>query len=196
MSLAPVIVRTCRTRAVITGLIATGVAATLLVRMVLGLTTGMGWILEPLGAAFLTGCAFYLFAIAMFRPIALRMDADGISGYYAPPLRWEDIDSFDVYTERHEGGPFYTRHIGIKVARTTSLFNGLTRQKYDRALHLYKRTGFHILIPQMILKDLDANAVVYHAYMFQSAAQQKHQHKNTPNSPAEPDAPFARKALP
>lgn len=35
--------------------------------------------------------AFYTLGMAWHRPVGLRIDADGVSGYYAPTLRWDEI---------------------------------------------------------------------------------------------------------
>ncbi len=37
------------------------------------------------------GCAVYAFGLALQKPVALRMDRHGISGYFAPTLSWSDI---------------------------------------------------------------------------------------------------------
>ncbi len=118
----------------------------------------------------MAGFAIYLFGIAIFRPIALRVNQGGISAYYAPPMTWDDISDFDTFKDTIDSGPFYTMHVGIKVSRTTILFAGLSRRRYDKAIRATQRSGYHILIPQMILKDMGAASVVAAARRFQSAA--------------------------
>lgn len=165
-----VLVKTCRTKTVLAGLVCLAIAAGLAVRVSLGLPQGPDVILSPLGAAFMAGFALYLFALAIFRPIALRMDADGISGYYIPPMRWHEIGEIAPYKERAGLSLFYTMHVGIKVANTKRLFTALSWGKYNRALRLQKSTGFHILIPQLMLKDMNARSVVTAAHGFQTDA--------------------------
>ncbi|MEL7256593.1 MAG: hypothetical protein AAFN80_01960, partial [Pseudomonadota bacterium] len=41
--------------------------------------------------------SFYIGGIALFTPHGLRLDAHGMSGYYAPaPLRWSDIAEIEL----------------------------------------------------------------------------------------------------
>lgn len=180
--LQPIIVKASQTKALLCAVVCLLFAGAALIRVGLGLPTGFGWALEPFCALFFGVSGIYLLGVAKFRPIALRMDQDGISGYYVPPLKWSEISEIDTYKEYVDGGPIYTKHVGIRASRTTALFQGLSRRAYDKAIRLENRTGFHILIPQMILKDFDAGDVVFHAGLYQEAGRQRAGQPNSPNA--------------
>ncbi|MEH6646622.1 hypothetical protein [Sulfitobacter sp.] len=108
----------------------------------------------------LLGISIYLFGIAIRQPIALRMDEDGISGYYAPPLTWSQIADFGVYRDRSEGTFIPTTYIGIRVARTGALYAAQTPRQRSTTASLFRKSDYHILIPQIMLKDFSAGRVV------------------------------------
>lgn len=43
------------------------------------------------GTLFFGGLAIYAIGLAWRKPVGLRLDAHGVSGYFAPSLQWEDI---------------------------------------------------------------------------------------------------------
>ena len=49
-----------------------------------------------LGFAGLVALSVYGLGLALARPVALRVDSDGISGYFAPNLRWEQIERIEA----------------------------------------------------------------------------------------------------
>ena len=53
-------------------------------------------------------CALTLFALGMAvrKPVGLRIDQHGISGYFAPNLKWSEIDGFEPRTIHNGSGIF------------------------------------------------------------------------------------------
>lgn len=49
------------------------------------------------GLVIFCGMAVYSLGMAVHRPVGVRLDADGISGFFAPSLRWDEIARIEPY---------------------------------------------------------------------------------------------------
>ena len=97
------------------------------------------------------GCAalaFYFAGVALRAPMALRMDQNGISGYYAEPAEWREIKDIGVITGQ-KGHRFlgFALHDPIAFRDRQTAWRRLTSWSNGRS------TGHHIVIPELILKD-------------------------------------------
>lgn len=109
-------------------------------------------------------CAAYFIGIALKRPVALRMDANGISGFYADPATWDEISGVDVF-EGHKsrlylrftlGDPGTSRPRQSQLRRLTA-FNLGQRKR-------------HILVPETVLAHGEVKALARQAKALHSAA--------------------------
>ena len=86
------------------------------------------------------GLSTYISGIAMFTPHGLRLDADGVSGYYAPaPLKWSDIADIDLVRSGK------TMVIGLRLHDRDAYWNRLT--PVQRLFRLGQPSPFHASIP-------------------------------------------------
>lgn len=174
MSIAPphpIIIKTSRAKTVLTAALCLFVAAISALHAKADDTPIPEALITGLATVCLTGFALYLLAIGFFRPIALRMDADGISGYHAPPVKWEDIDDIAVYVQETRRNPFDITYAAFRLTHSAVLLHAVPHHRYEHALRLRRRSGYHVLVPQMMLKDYDASTVVTYARAFHQARQ-------------------------
>ncbi len=166
----PVIIKSSRLKGTATALLSLCMSAVGVWKMMSDKTPIPEKLLLGFAAIFLTGFALYLLAIVIFGPIALRMDKDGISGYFAPPLRWKDISDIDVYVMETRRSYIPITYAGFKITHSAVLFKTVSFRRYEQALRNRRRSGYHVLVPQLMLKDMDAASVVAYARAFQAAA--------------------------
>ena len=82
----------------------------------------------------------YLAGVALFTPHGLRLDAHGLSGYYAPaPLEWSDIADIDLVRSGK------TMVIGLRLHDRDAYWSRLTLGQ--RLFRLGQPSPFHASIP-------------------------------------------------
>ncbi len=109
--------------------------------------------------------SFWFLGIAIKRPIALRMDENGISGFYADPATWDEIEQINVARD-HKGRPMvgFALHdpIGFRDRQTP-----WRRYKYWANGRAF---GHHVILPHMTLKNGEAAKLVVVARDLKAAA--------------------------
>lgn len=108
--------------------------------------------------------AVRLLGIAFSRPIALRMDQNGISGYYADPATWREIDQIDLVTDSKGNvslGFALNDPVGFRDRQTP----------WRRFLYWSngRSHGHHVVIPHLALKNGQAEQLVDHARRLKAA---------------------------
>ena len=103
--------------------------------------------------------------LSLAKPVALRMDADGISGWYTRPATWLEISHISVLDGAkgnkrlafalHDPVAFRDRQTGWQ--RLTSAFHG-------------KANRHHIVISQNLLQDVTADDLLPEALKRHAAA--------------------------
>ena len=97
--------------------------------------------------------------VAITAPVALRMDKDGISGYFIPPATWGEIA--DIGRHEVENKKYF---IGFKLIDPMEFRDRQTPWQRLKS-HLNRRaTGFDLLLPGTMLKDVDVKATVSAAH--------------------------------
>ena len=100
--------------------------------------------------------------MARARPVALRLDRHGVSGYYVPTLDWTDILRFDRKEAR-------SRSLGIELFDRAEVRNRQNRLMWQFNLRLPLSGNWHIIVPGEVL-DADLGDIVATAQAFQAAA--------------------------
>ena len=100
--------------------------------------------------------------IARARPVALRIDEHGVSGYYVPTLDWTEILRFDRMEAR-------SRSLGIELFDKATVRARQTSRMWRFNLSLPLGGNWHIVVPGEVLAD-DLDRVVARAQAFQAAA--------------------------
>ena len=142
--------------------------------MLTGTVLTLGWIGARSGPGFLAGLcaglgvlayAVHSIGVSIRKPVALRMDAHGISGYYATPSRWIEIMQIETFSGRKG-----RRYLGFAflnpdmvAARQSWFLRALTWADNPRG-------RYQIVIPEAVLTGTDVEQVAFHARALQSAA--------------------------
>lgn len=109
----------------------------------------------------LAGLGVMNLMIARSRPVALRIDRHGVSGYYVPPLAWAEISRID----RTAPG---ANTLGIALQDRDEV-RRRQRSPWTRFnLSLPLQGGWHLLVPGEVL-EADLDEVVRVARAFQAA---------------------------
>ncbi|MGJ5620372.1 hypothetical protein ACEWL3_013945 [Sulfitobacter sp. MF3-043] len=86
-----------------------------------------GWV-SGIALIITAPAAFWFTGMTLARPVGLRMDENGVSGYFVAPLTWAEIDAVGVHeTVRYEGDG----DEGVRLARVGNFY--LALKLYDRA---------------------------------------------------------------
>ncbi|MEO0502710.1 MAG: hypothetical protein AAFZ14_05250 [Pseudomonadota bacterium] len=100
--------------------------------------------------------------MARARPVALRIDRHGVSGYYVPALDWTDILRFDRKEAR-------STSLGIELFNRADVRNRQRRLMWRFNLRLPLSGNWHIIVPGDVL-DAELDDIVATAQAFHSAA--------------------------
>ena len=114
----------------------------------------------------LGGSAAYYIGLAIRKPVALRMDAIGISGYFAEPAVWPEIMEIATF-EGSKGA----RYLGFAFLNAETIRN---RQSAWSKFNNWARNPFgyryQIVISQELLLDRDVETLAMLARTFQRDA--------------------------
>lgn len=111
----------------------------------------------------------YFFGIALRKPVALRMDQNGISGFYAEPTSWAEIRAIGVFTTDKE-----KTFLGITLHDPIAFRDRQTPLRRLKSWSSGRSSGYHILIPEMILQDATARDLALRAKALHAAATAAH----------------------
>lgn len=99
------------------------------------------------GLLMFSGLAVYALGIAWARPVGLRIDQHGLSGYYVASLTWDEIKSVEAL------GLYRGHGIGLTLKDPQQF---VARQSvWGRVRYALRRRPYDIVIP---IKHLKANA--------------------------------------
>lgn len=107
----------------------------------------------------------WFLGIALKRPVALRMDSHGISGFYADPATWDeitDIGTFDDYNRN--------RFVGFAVQDPIALRDRQTPWGRLKSHSSGRSFGYHIAVPETLLNGTDAETLATRAKALHAAA--------------------------
>lgn len=141
-----------------------------------------GETLEP--GAFLLWCllpfmaliTLRLFGMSFGKAVALRMDKDGISGFFAGPAGWSDIAHVGVL-ERDVAMKTYAlpqmisakRSLGVALRDPIGFRDRQTAWDRLRSWWFGRATGYHFIISAGLTEDRDVDAVLKQAQAFMQA---------------------------
>ncbi|WP_415919645.1 hypothetical protein [Tateyamaria sp. SN6-1] len=117
----------------------------------------------------LTGLGLLNLGIARGRPVALRIDRHGMSGYYVPTLNWTDILRFG----RTAPG---SQTLAIELFDRAEVRRRQTSLMWRFNLRLPLGGNWHIVVPGEVLEH-DLDRIVATAKRFHSAAMARDQGK-------------------
>lgn len=109
--------------------------------------------------------AVFLIGLAVRNPVALRMDRDGISGFFTAPARWSEIDRIDL-----RPGPKETMYLGFRLKDPISFRDRQTPMQRLISWMNGKTEGFHILISDSVLAQANMRDLLMQAWAFQDAS--------------------------
>lgn len=117
-------------------------------------------------------CAVRLGGIAHQAPTALRMDRDGISGYYAEPATWDEIKDIGIGTAQVNTprANHSHRYLGFSLHDPIGFRD---RQSAWRRLSSWisgRNSGYHIVIPETLITGTTIDRLLTQAKAFKDAA--------------------------
>lgn len=175
MAPAPVVIRIRRRKSVLLGL-ATLLMALLglgFAALILSLRDPDYWLIAIallIGLSF-GGMAAFFFGIARQNPVALRMDAKGVSGYYITPATWDEIGKIGTFTETHSTfnrNSVQNRFLGFELHDPIAFRDSQTAWGRLRSWSSGRGSGYHLTVPENMiaghdLEDLETQAQAFHA---------------------------------
>ena len=171
MTSQPVVAELRRGRALLLGTLS-GISGLVLLGVFLliaatGQMEGQELVLSLCLAASLLGISAHHIGLALRRPVALRIDASGISGYFAEPAVWPEIMEIDAWQ-----GSKGRRYLGFAFLNPDII---LGRQSAWRRFSNWSRNpGFgyryQIVISEDLLQDYGVDALAAQARAFHRAA--------------------------
>ena len=129
-------------------------------------TTEQGMVfLGGLTGLAILGYAVHHLGIAIRKPVALRMDAHGISGYFAEPSVWPEIMEIETFS-----GSKGARYLGFAFLNPDIIRD---RQSFARRLYNWSHRftyNYQIVVPETLLRDADVDTLAAAARAFHRAA--------------------------
>ena len=118
------------------------------------------------GLAFFGLPGFFLLGIAIKQPIALRVDKNGISGYYADPATWHEIDEINAVTDSKG-----KTSVGFSLMDPVGFRDKQTPWRRFTYWSNGRGHGHHVIIPHLIFEPGQAEKLVHEARRLKSATQ-------------------------
>ncbi len=122
------------------------------------------WLFLVIGVALL-GLGLLNFAIARGQPVALRLDRDGLSGYYIPTLNWTEV----LRVGRTQPG---RATLGIELFDKDAVRRRQRSPMMRFNLRLKLGGNWHLVVPGDVL-DADLDAVAQTARAFHETAMER-----------------------
>ncbi|KIN75065.1 hypothetical protein Z945_2964 [Sulfitobacter noctilucae] len=119
--------------------------------------TWAGFLSTLVGAVF-AGLACLNIGIAFKKPAALRMDAHGISGFYADPATWHEIEKIDTITDAKG-----RRFLGFGLLDAVAFRDHQTPWRRFVCWANGRHSGLHIIISEALLRDATAEGLAAQA---------------------------------
>jgi len=128
-----------------------------------GPSWGLGMV-ALLGSTMLAYGVWWL-CVAVMRPVAVRMDADGISGFFLVSLKWSEIARMGVFK-----GDKGLRMLGIAVRDPVALHAAQT--PWHRLLSHFRRknAGYELVLVERGMHGADVDAMLASAQDLAAAA--------------------------
>ena len=108
-------------------------------------------------------CALYI-GVAQRNPVALRMDANGISGFSVEPATWTQIANIAIF-RRPKGHAF----VGISLQDPIGFRDGQTPWRRLETWFSGWECGFHFIVATASLEDVDVDQMVQQAKALHTA---------------------------
>lgn len=129
--------------------------------------------LSLIGAIAFGWPALHCFGLALRKPVALRMDAKGISGYYITPALWDEIAEIGTYSQtagalRHSGET--VRFLGFRLHDPVGFRDQQTAWERLRSWSSGRGVGYHLVIPGTALDNDNLDALAAQAEVFMAEA--------------------------
>lgn len=105
--------------------------------------------------------AFTFLALARSRPVALRMDEKGISGYYVDPATWDEIKDVRAFI----AGKGH-RFLGFELKDPATFRDRQTPWRRYRSWSLGRQNGVHQVVPEMVLAAVTVEELAKTARQF------------------------------
>ncbi len=130
-------------------------------------TTGSSWVAAvSLACGVLVGAlATFHIGIALRQPVALRMDFHGISGFYVTPATWDEIAKIGTFGDHNN-----SRFLGFALHDPIAFRDRQTPWHRFKSWSTGRSYGYHIVIPELILRNAKVDDLRTQALMFHSAA--------------------------
>ena len=160
----PIIVRINRRRCILLGGLFAAMTFLFLPAVTLPVFLGIfDWLIAAgiAIAAFFGWFALYFFGLAAKTPAALRMDAQGISGFYADPAKWDEIKAVKVIKDSKND-----RFLGFVLTDPIAFRDRQTAWGRFKSWSNWNGNGAHIVVPQMVLADTDVKDLAQQAQHF------------------------------
>jgi hypothetical protein len=117
------------------------------------------------------GFALLFLGIALRNPVALRMDPQGISGFYCDPATWDEITDIGlVIGQKHHRFLGFTLRDPIGFRDRQSPWRRFASWSSGRA------SGHHIIVPELLLHDTRVDDLVAKARDLHAAHARTHNH--------------------
>ena len=165
----PILVGINRKRCVLLGLGQAAIGLATLGVLAIPLWAGIfDWVIlfGLLAAGFFLWFAAFFFGLAHRAPVALRMDAQGISGYYADAATWDEIKEIKVVTghKRH-------KLLGFELHDPVAFRDRQTSWRRFQSWSTGRSGKVHLTVPELVLADADVEDLAQKAQQFHAAAQ-------------------------
>ncbi len=165
----PVIIRVKRSKCVFAGCRIAVPAILLLGFCALGLWAGVS-VFDPLFLScillglFFAATSAYLISLGIKKPVALRMDTQGISGFFADPATWDEVAEVGVIT-----GHKRRKFLGFTLHDPVAFRDRQTAWGRFKSYASGRSSGHHIVIPEAMMQDDTAETLAEKAKDFLSA---------------------------
>lgn len=166
---AEILVRINRRRCVLLGIAQAAMCLLIIAMLVFPLFIGIfDWLilLGLAGSAMFGWFALYFFGLARKNPIALRMDKQGISGFYADPASWAEIKSAFAYV-----GHKHHRFLGFELHDPVAFRDRQSPWRRYLSWGNGRHHNAHLVVPQIVLADTTVNELAEQAQQFLAAQQ-------------------------
>ena len=122
-------------------------------------------------ASVFAGFALFYLGIALRKPVALRMDAQGISGFYCDPATWDEIKDIGLVI-----GQKHHRFLGFTLRDPIGFRDRQSPWRRFSSWASGRTSGHHIIVPELLLHDTCVDDLVVKAHALHAAHVRPHNH--------------------
>ncbi|NNE54286.1 MAG: hypothetical protein HKN30_18015 [Sulfitobacter sp.] len=109
--------------------------------------------------------SFSFLALALKRPVALRMDQKGISGYYTNPATWDEIKEVRTFS----GGRGH-KFLGFELQDPVAFRERQTALQRFRSWSFGRQNKVHLVVPEIVLAKVTVEEIADIARDFMTSA--------------------------